>query len=68
MEKKALEYKAREVRRGQIFGLIIGLVTFLTTIISLYLGYETTATILGSSTVIGLVTIFITGRKYEQKK
>ncbi len=63
MEKRALEYKANEIKRGQIFGLVIGLATFSTAIISLYLGHEGAAMVLGGTTVVGLVTVFVTDRK-----
>ncbi len=71
MEKKALEYKANEIKRGQVFGLIIGLASFLTAAVSLFLGHENAAMVLGGATVVGLVTVFVTGRRLtcqEKKK
>lgn len=67
IEKSALNHAAAEVKRGQIFGLIIGMLAFLTSIIALALGSEKTAMALGGTTVIGLVTVFVTGRLKQPK-
>jgi uncharacterized membrane protein len=67
MELTAMNLTAQEVKRGQRFGLTIGISAFLTTVIALFLGSENTAMVLGGTTVVGLVTVFITGRPRQGK-
>lgn len=51
-----------ERRIGQIFGLCIGALSLVATIISIFLGAENVAMVIGGSTVVGLVTVFVFGR------
>lgn len=51
-----------EVRHGQIYGLCIGLAALATSALALVLGYEQAATVIGGTTVVGLVTVFVVGR------
>ena len=67
IEKLAIQFASREVKRGQWFGLAIGISAFITSIVALVLGSEQTASILGGVTVVGLVTVFVTGRKKQPK-
>ncbi|MDA3971512.1 MAG: DUF2335 domain-containing protein [Desulfobulbaceae bacterium] len=62
MHRNALDAQRFEVRRGQIFGFGIGLAALSASIIALVLGYPTTAGILGGTTVVGLVTVFVKER------
>lgn len=68
METSALEGAVSRDKRGQIFGLVIGISAFITTIVALALGSEITASVVGGATVTGLVAVFVTGRIYEQKE
>jgi len=53
--------------RGQIFGFIIGLIGLgLATGLAL-LGHETLAGIFGTSTILGMVTVFVIGKKAQEK-
>ena len=61
IEKAALTLASDEVKRGQRFGLTIGILAFTTCIIALILGSEKTAIALGGTTLIGLVAVFVTG-------
>jgi len=63
MEKTALLGAQRIQRRGQLFGLIIGLAALGTCISALYFGHPATAGVLGSSTLVGLVAVFVIGRR-----
>lgn len=67
IESRVLAESAAEVKRGQIFGLLIGLSAFATCIVAIFLGSEKTAMVIGGSTVVGLVTVFVTGRVMENK-
>lgn len=50
------------VRRGQGYGLCIGLAALATSAWALFLGYEQAAMVIGGTTVVGLVTVFVVGR------
>jgi len=63
IELLALQCASNEARLGQWFGLIIGICAFITVIISVILGAEKTAMVVGGTTVVGLVTVFVAGRK-----
>lgn len=67
MEKKALTVAFRTVLIGQIFGLVIGILAFITCIVALYLGSENTAMTIGGVTITGLVAVFVTGRFRKPK-
>lgn len=51
-----------ERRIGQIFGLCIGVLSLVTSIVSIFLHAENAAMVIGGSTVVGLVTVFVFGR------
>ncbi len=68
IEREALIKASEQVKRGQVFGLIIGILAFLTSIIALVLGSEKTAIALGGTTVVGLVAVFVTGRFSQPDK
>ena len=70
MEKKALEAEisglkseAADTRIGQIFGLLIGLVTVLAGTYAAIHGAQAAGSLIGTSGVVGLVSAFIAGRK-----
>lgn len=70
MERAALEAQVKldraawdQKKRGQIFGLIIGLVAFATAIIMTLKGSPLAGGFIGSSGVIGLVAVFVLGRR-----
>ena len=67
VEKLATTSMAAEVKRGQIFGLIIEVAAFVTCIVAILLGSEATAMTIGGTTVVGLVAAFVTGRIIESK-
>ena len=67
IESAVLNLTAADVKRGQRFGFGIGILAFTTCILALALGSEKTAITIGSTTVIGLVTVFVTGRVTQPK-
>lgn len=62
MDKEALRSGYAERRLGQIFALVIALFALSVSVVLAYTGNETTASIVGGSTVVGLVSIFVVGR------
>jgi len=63
METKAMSRTHREAVIGQIFGFMIGIGALVATILLGYFGEGTAASIVGGGTLVGLVTVFVKGRK-----
>lgn len=59
----ALREMAKEMKRGQWMALVVALSAFTTACILGYQGHPATAAIVGGTTVVGLVTAFIVGRR-----
>jgi uncharacterized membrane protein len=51
-----------ERRSGQIFGLCIGALCIIACIVAIVFGAEGAAMVIGGTTVVGLVTVFVVGR------
>lgn len=62
MEKTVLIETASEAKRGQKYGLFMGIFAITASVVAAFLGAEKTAMVIGGSTVVGLVTVFIIGR------
>lgn len=63
IEMKAIDCHARENRRGQYFGVVVTALAFITAGFALFLGHPTAAATIGSTTVVGLATAFVVGKK-----
>ncbi|WP_295400200.1 DUF2335 domain-containing protein [uncultured Thiocystis sp.] len=61
--RRAMRLNAIETFLGQIFGLTVALAGFATTVWLGLAGQSDTASIVGGTTVVGLVTVFVTGRR-----
>jgi uncharacterized membrane protein len=67
LEDFAIKNQIKQSGRGQIFGFITAILCLgLSTALAL-LGHEITASIIGGTTVLGLVTIFVVGKKEQQR-
>jgi uncharacterized membrane protein len=67
LENHAIRDELKQSKLGQIFGFILGLVGMgLATTLAI-LGHEAIAGIFGTTTIIGLVTVFVLGKKMQQK-
>ncbi|MEW6219198.1 MAG: DUF2335 domain-containing protein [Thermodesulfobacteriota bacterium] len=62
LDVAALKATVSEVKRGQVFGIVTVILAFTTAVVALFLGSEKTAMAIGGTTVVGLVTAFVTGR------
>ncbi len=65
-EKINLTATIRETKIGQILGFLIGVTTIVAGTISAINGAEIAGTVIGSSGVAGLVSVFILGRKQSK--
>ena len=75
LEKKSLDAEIKnkekefsEARLGQIFALIIGLTAIICGTFASFNGAQWFGSIIGGGGVIGLVSVFILGRKTEDNK
>lgn len=62
IEFAALRAAEGEIKRGQIFGFVIGLTALGAAIVALAMGSPAVAGVIGGTTVVGLVSVFIIGR------
>lgn len=62
IELTALNTQRRERRLGQIFGFTIGVVALSVSALALVKGSAVAASVIGGTTVVGLVAVFVTGR------
>ena len=65
MEKHVIFEEVKQSGRGQIFGLVISLVTVISATSCIYLGHEWPGAILGVGGLTGLVALFLQGRKNQ---
>ena len=69
LETKAQEAQIADIKRGQVFGLIIGITAIVGGSLTASLGQSLAGTFIGGGGVIGLVSVFVLGRyKKEQSK
>jgi len=62
IEMVAINAQRRERHLGQILGFSIGLFALATSAFALSLGHSVAASVIGGTTVVGLVAVFVTGR------
>ena len=67
LKQQRLSFSHREVRMGQISGLIIGVVAIGSALYAALNGAEIFGGVIGTASIIGLVSAFIYGSKREQK-
>nr|MBI3613673.1 DUF2335 domain-containing protein [Nitrospirota bacterium] len=62
VEKMRISAVFHERRLGQIFGFSIAIIALGASVFLAYTGHETTASVIGGTTLLGLVSIFVIGR------
>lgn len=68
LEKMVVPQQVKQSSRGQWFGLIIGLAGLGVSLVMALTGHDVTAGIIGGTSVLGLVTVFVTGQRIEKKE
>ncbi len=63
IESEDLKARARDSRWGQIFGFFIGIFTVVAGAYTATQGYQWPGGLIGTSGVLGLVSVFVIGRK-----
>jgi uncharacterized membrane protein len=67
LENYAIREELRQSRLGQIFGFALGLIGMGLAAVLAIFGHETIAGIFATTTIIGLVTVFVLGKRIQQK-
>jgi len=67
LENYVIKEELNQSKRGQIFGFVLAIVVLLFVLVLSILGHEMVASILGGTTMIGLVAVFVIGKKLQQK-
>ena len=67
LEKDVIKQQQKQSGRGQIFGFITAIIGILVAAVLALYGHETVAGIFGTTTIIGLVAVFVIGKKEQQK-
>lgn len=67
LEDHAIKEELKQSRLGQVFGFILGIVGLVLAAILAILDHEAIAGIFGTTTILGLVTVFVLGKKAQKK-
>lgn len=67
IERQALDISRAQIRRGQLFGLIIGVCGLASAVLAAYFNQTAVGVVLGGGTVLGLVSAFVLGRVIRPK-
>lgn len=67
LEDYAIKEQLRQSGRGQNYGLVIAIFGLVLAGVLAVLGYEKLAIVLATTTIVGLVTVFVLGKKKQQK-
>jgi len=68
LEDHAIREELKQSRRGQNFGFALGVLSLILATILALMGQETIAGIFGTTTIVGLVTVFVVGKKSQKKE
>lgn len=67
LETKAITEQLTQSKRGQTFGLVIGLTAILGGVACILLGHEWSGAFLGGGGLTGLVSVFVIGKRRQGK-
>lgn len=67
LEKKAISEQLTQSKRGQTFGLLIGLTAIIGGVACILLGHEWSGAFLGGVGLTGLVSVFVIGKRKQEK-
>jgi uncharacterized membrane protein len=68
IETTVISKQSAESKRGQLFGLIIGIVGLICGTFLSYTGHEIVGGTIAGTTVIGLVSVFVIGKKKQKQE
>ncbi len=67
MEKGVMHEQIKQSNRGQVYGLIVALSFLVAAFVLIALGHGMYGTIIGSIDLVALVTVFVIGRREENR-
>ncbi len=67
LENRVISSQLNESKRGQFLGFTVAMLCIGASVALSLLGHEYVAGILGGTTVVGLVTVFVLGKREQQK-
>jgi uncharacterized membrane protein len=67
LEDHAIKEELKQSRLGQVFGFTLGIVGLILAATLAILDHEAIAGIFGTTTIIGLVTVFVLGKKAQRQ-
>ncbi|MGD0060844.1 MAG: DUF2335 domain-containing protein [Verrucomicrobiia bacterium] len=68
IETTVINSQQIQSRRGQVFGLIIGIFGIIAGAVVALLGHDAVGGVIAGTTVVSLVVAFVTGRRVQQKE
>ena len=68
IQEYSTKQEFRQSGRGQFFGFVIALVGIGSSIYLTFHGHDTIAGIFGTTTIVGLVAVFVIGKKRKEKR
>lgn len=68
LEDHAIREELEQSRRGQNFGFALGVLGLVLATILALMGQETIAGIFGTTTIVGLVTVFVVGKSAQKEE
>lgn len=68
LEDHAIREELQQSRRGQNFGFALGVLGLILATVLALMGHEVIAGIFGTTTIVGLVTVFVIGKRAQQKE
>lgn len=68
LEDHAIREELKQSRRGQNFGFALGVLGLILATVLALMGQEVIAGIFGTTTIVGLVTVFVIGKRAQQKE
>lgn len=63
LDRTALAESVAEIKRGQWFAFVVAMTALAASVAAAALGYPAVAGVVGGTTVVGLVTVFVVGRQ-----
>jgi uncharacterized membrane protein len=67
LEKSTIKEQLLQSRRGQTFGLIIGITSILASVTCILLGHDWPGAVIGAGGITGLVSVFVYGKRQQSK-
>ena len=65
LETTAIKEQLTQSKRGQIFGLLVGLIAIMGGVVCIMFGHEWSGAFLGGGGLTGLVSVFVIGKKRQ---